>query len=89
MTPSQPWLAGGTLGLTFFMLLALWALVWTRRKGEAEVLVLGVPTGEVAVSLGSIGLVAALAFGGVIDARIAGTLLGAHVGYHAAASRRR
>ncbi|SDD72042.1 hypothetical protein SAMN05444580_10658 [Rhodococcus tukisamuensis] len=52
-------------------------------------LLLGVPTGEVAVSLGSIGIVATLAFSGVLDAKIAGTLLGAHVGYHAAASKRR
>ncbi len=89
MTQSQAWLAGGTLGLTSLMLLGLWALVWTNRKSGAEVVLLGVPTGEVAVSLGSIGLVAALAFSGVFDAKIAGTLLGAHVGYHAAASRRR
>ncbi len=71
------------------MLLALWALLWTNRKSESELLLLGVPTGEVAVSLGSIGIVAALAFSGVFDAKIAGTLLGAHVGYHAAASKRR
>ena len=89
MTQSQAWLAGGTLGLTSLMLLALWALVWTHRKSEAEVLLLGVPPGEVAVSLASIGFVAALAFSGALDMRIAGTLLGAHVGYHAAASKRR
>jgi hypothetical protein len=89
MTQSQTWLAGLTLGLTSLMLFALWALVWSHRKSEAEVLLLGVPTGEIAVSLGSLGVVAALAFSGVFDAKIAGTLLGAHVGYHAAASKRR
>ena len=34
-----------------------------------------------AVSLGSIGIVAALAFSGVLDAKIAGTLLGAVEAY--------
>lgn len=89
MTLSQTCLAGGAVALTFVMLLGIWALVWTRRSSEAEVLLLGVPTGEVAVSLVSVGIVAALAFSGIFDARIAGTLLGAHVGYHAAASKRR
>jgi hypothetical protein len=46
-------------------------------------------TGEVAVSLGTIGTVAALTFSGILEMQIAGTLLGAHVGYHAAASKRR
>jgi hypothetical protein len=75
--------------LTFLMVLALWVLMWGNRNREGEMVLLGVPAGEVLVSLGSIGLVAALTFSGILDAKIAGTLLGAHVGYHAAASRRR
>jgi hypothetical protein len=36
----------------------------------------------------SLGLIVALAFSGYLDVKIAGTLLGAHLGYHAAASGR-
>jgi hypothetical protein len=88
MSANSGWLAGGTLGLTLLMLLGLWVLAWTRQDSAVEVNLLGVPAGQVAVSLGSIGITAALAFRGVLDAQIAGTLLGAHVGYHAAAFRR-
>ena len=68
------------------MVLALWVLVWANRNREAEMVLVGVPAGEVLVSLGSIGLVAALTLSGILDANIAGTMLGAHVGYHAAAA---
>jgi hypothetical protein len=65
------------------------AILVANQKAGGEVSLLGVPTGEVVVSFLSIGLIAALTFTGSLDMRIAGTLLGAHVGYHAAASRRR
>jgi hypothetical protein len=91
MTPGQAWLAAGTLGLTTVLALAVLALQRVGKKHNAEGPLLGVPTGEVLVSLLSLGLVAALTFTGGLDMKIAGTLLGAHVGYHAgtAASRRR
>jgi O-antigen/teichoic acid export membrane protein len=88
MTGSQAWLAGGTLAGTAVVVLAIWALVWNRRRTEAEVLLLGYPTGDVLVSLASLGVIGALAFSGFLDAKVAGTLLGAHLGYHAAASGR-
>jgi hypothetical protein len=88
MTSCQAWLTGGTLVLTFAMLLGLWALVWSQRRSGSEVTLLGVPAGEVVTSLGTLGVVGALAFSGVLDSKIVGALLGAHIGYHAAASRR-
>ena len=75
--------------LTLLMVLALWALIWTKQSSANEPPPPGVPTGELLVSLASVGLIAALTFSGILDAKIAGTLLGAHVGYHAAASKRR
>jgi hypothetical protein len=86
MTQSHPALAVGTLSLTAVIVLAI---LVANHKAEGEVSLFGVPPGEVMVSFLSIGLVAALTFTGNLDMRIAGTLLGAHVGYHAAASRRR
>lgn len=70
------------------MLLAISALMWTGQATENKRLLLGVPLGEVLVSLATLGIVAALMFGGFLDKQIAGTLLGAHIGYHAAAARR-
>lgn len=86
MTQSHPALAVGTLALTAVVVLAVLVV---NRKGGGDSSLFGVPTGEILVSFLSIGLVAALTFTGNLDMRIAGTLLGAHVGYHAAASRRR
>jgi len=88
MTGGQVGLTGATLAGTAVVVLAIWALVWNRRRTETEVLLFGHPAGEIMVSLASLGVIAALALNGVLDARIAGTLLGAHLGYHAAVSGR-
>jgi hypothetical protein len=88
MTGTQVWLTGATLAGTAVVVLAIWALLWNRRRTETEVLLLGVPTGEILVSVASLGVTAALAFSGLLDPKVVGTLLGAHLGYHAATSGR-
>jgi hypothetical protein len=96
MNHNSVWLAAGVLGLTAILALAVLALMRTNQKagsgeqkdGSADLL-LSVPTGEVVVSILSVGLVAALTFTDALDVRVAGTLLGAHVGYHAAAAAKR
>jgi len=83
------WLAAGALLLTAVLVLAVLALARSDQNAGRERLVLGVPTGELLVSLLSVGLVAALTFTDALDVRVAGTLLGVHAGYHAAAAKRR
>jgi hypothetical protein len=83
------WLAAGALLLTAVLVLAVLALARSDQIDGRERLVLGVPTGELLVSLLSVGLVAALTFTDALDVRVAGTLLGVHAGYHAAAAKRR
>lgn len=89
MHHDEAWLAAGTLLLTAVLALTVLALARTNQKDGSDTLILGIPTGEILISLLSIGLVAALTFTGALGIRVAGTLLGAHVGYHAAAAKRR
>ncbi|OKH71774.1 hypothetical protein EB73_09840 [Mycobacterium sp. SWH-M3] len=86
MTNYQLWLTVGTLAGTAVVLLAIGALVWKHPASEKDGMILGVPAGELLVSLATLGVLAALLFSGLIDRQIAGTLLGAHIGYHAAAA---
>lgn len=88
MTDRQFELTVGTLAGTAVVLLAILALIWVRRAPDKECLVFGVPAGELFGSLATLGVVTALLFSGTIDKQIAGTLLGAHIGYHAAAAGR-
>lgn len=88
MTHSEVWLTGATLAGTAVVVLAILTLLWSRPEPNTAALLFGVPPGEILMSLASLGLIVALAFSGYLDMKIAGTLLGAHLGYHAAASGR-
>lgn len=88
MTDRQYGLAAWTLVGTAIVLAAIWALVWPHRASEKEFLALGVPAGELFASLATLGVVAALMFSGILDKQVAGALLGAHIGYHAAVAGR-
>ena len=81
-------LAVGALVLTGIVALAVLAFACGGQKDNSEPL-LGVPVGVLVVSLLSVGLVAALTFTQALDMRVAGTLLGAHLGVHAGAAARR